>query len=306
MDHLSPPRPKVAAVVVLYNPDGLVCDNVRSYLDQVDVVYAVDNSDAEDSRIQPLKAEKKIRYLPNGRNLGIARALNIGAEKAIHDGYDYLLTMDQDSSATVGMVNALLGCPEPGETSRIGIVSPFHQTEIDTTPVSGTLREEVLTAWTSGNLLNLNIYRTVGPFRDDFFIDFVDHEYCLRLQTNGYRVIQSNRAILHHRIGTDLKKNRFLHLTLITSNHSFIRRYYITRNRFWVRREYGRHFPEFFKTDRKRFLAELVNILFFEEDRFRKYLMICRGYRDYLIGKMGSLNGDVPLSGICHDTTEQN
>ncbi|QEM68159.1 glycosyltransferase family 2 protein [Geobacter sp. FeAm09] len=286
---ISPSRPKVAAVVVLYNPDGLVCDNIRSYLDQVDVVYAVDNSDYEAVHLAPLIAEKKVHYIPNGSNLGIAKALNIGAERAIQEEYDYLLTMDQDSSATADMVDALLGCLEPGEVSQVGIVSPFHLTDIDTPPVDKPYREEVLTAWTSGNLLNLNIYRVVGPYRDDFFIDFVDHEYCLRLQTHGYRVVQSNRAVLHHCIGTKLKKNKFLYLTLITSNHSCTRRYYITRNRFLVQKQYGKLFPGFLKTDRKRFFAELVNILFFERNRFRKYLMICRGYWDYLIGKMGRL-----------------
>lgn len=289
MNFLFPNRPKIAAVVVLYNPDGLVYDNIRSYLDQVDVVYAVDNSDRESSDLNSLIIEKKIHYLPNECNLGIAKALNIGAERAIQEGYHYLLTMDQDSSATIGMVNALLGCLEPGKESQIGIVSPFHLTDIETIPECVPACEEILTAWTSGNLLNLDIYQIVGPFRDDFFIDFVDHEYCLRLQTHRYRVIQSNKAVLHHSIGTNLKKNRFLHLTLITSNHSCIRRYYITRNRFRVRKLYGRHFPEFFKTDSKRFIAELVNILFFEHDRFNKYLMIGRGYWDYMTGKMGRL-----------------
>lgn len=289
MDIISSCRPKIAAVVVLYNPDGLVCDNIRSYLDQVDVVYAVDNSDREAAHLVQLMAEEKIHYLPNYCNLGIAKALNIGAERAIREGYHYLLTMDQDSSATIGMVNALLVCFEQGEESQIGIVSPFHLTDIDTIPVCRPPCEEILTAWTSGNLLSLDIYRIVGPFRDDFFIDFVDHEFCLRLQTNGYRVVQSNQAVLHHSIGTNLKKNRFLYLTLITSNHSCIRRYYITRNRFWVRNRYGRHFPDFFKTDTKRFIAELVNILFFEDDRCRKYLMMFRGYWDYLNGKMGRL-----------------
>jgi len=287
MDSLSPYRAKVAAVVVLYNPDDVVCDNIRSYLDQVGVVYAVDNSDNEVSHIESLKAEEGIRYLPNGRNLGIAKALNIGAERAIEDGYDYLLTMDQDSSASVGMVDTLLRCIEPGEASQVAIVSPFHLTDIDSAPVGEPSREEVLTAWTSGNLLNLKIYQIAGPFRDDFFIDFVDHEYCLRLQVKRYRVFRSNQAVLKHCIGTDLKKNKFLHLTLISSNHSHVRRYYITRNRFRVRKQYGKQFPQFVKEDRKRFIAELINILFFEHDKFRKYRMICKGYYDYLIGKAG-------------------
>jgi len=282
-------RPRVAAVVVLYNPDLSVRDNLLSYLDQVELIYAVDNSAGPCAWIESLTGNGKVRYLPNGENLGIAKALNIGAQAALTDRFDYLLTMDQDSSATEGMVAALLASLRPEEVSQIAIISPFHLTDIDTLPLDRPPREEVLTAWTSGNLLNLGIYREVGPFRDDFFIDFVDHEYCLRLRSHGYRVLQCNRAVLCHHIGTDLKKNRFLHLTLITSNHSCVRRYYITRNRFWLRRLYGKEFPEFFSIDTKRFIAELINILFFEKDRFRKYLMIGKGLLDFATGKKGPL-----------------
>ena len=47
---------KLAGVVVLYNPDINVEDNIRSYLDSVDVVYAVDNSISDNSeRFQMIK-----------------------------------------------------------------------------------------------------------------------------------------------------------------------------------------------------------------------------------------------------------
>jgi len=278
---------KVAAVVVLYNPDNNVYENIMSYVDQVEAVYVVDNSDMEVNWLSEIKFQEKIKYLSNGCNLGIARALNIGAEWAIRDGYDYLLTCDQDSTASDGMVDALLRCIDPLEVSKIAIVSPFHLTDIDTIPCGNPSWEEVLTAWTSGNLLNLDIYRTVGPFRDDFFIDFVDHEYCLRLQSLKFRVLRSNQAVLKHCIGTDLKKNKLFHLTFISSNHSCVRKYYITRNRFCVRKLYQHRFPDFFKDDKRKFIADLINILFFEKNRIRKYYMIYLGYRDFLRGKMG-------------------
>lgn len=36
---------------------------------------------------------------------------------------------------------------------------------------------------------------------NDLFIDSVNHEYCLRLQKNGYKVIQLNTAIFEHNLG---------------------------------------------------------------------------------------------------------
>jgi rhamnosyltransferase len=53
---------KLAAVVVLYNPNDEILKNINSYIDYVDIVYAVDNSSADNSA--NLKSDK-IVYLAN-------------------------------------------------------------------------------------------------------------------------------------------------------------------------------------------------------------------------------------------------
>ena len=78
---------KVAAVVVLYNPDENVKKNIKSYINSVDVVYAVDNSSQDNSENF---SDDKIVYLSNGDNMGIAYALNVGAKKAIEDGHNVI------------------------------------------------------------------------------------------------------------------------------------------------------------------------------------------------------------------------
>ena len=37
-------------------------------------------------------------YIPNRSNMGIAKATNIGCQKALSDGFKWIMTMDQDSS----------------------------------------------------------------------------------------------------------------------------------------------------------------------------------------------------------------
>jgi rhamnosyltransferase len=278
---------KVAGVTVLYNPDAAVIENIQSYACQIDRLFVIDNSDCINTEIvHDIISMDNVCYINNNGNQGIARALNVGAMMAIEKNYDFLLTMDQDSKATPRMVDTLLTCFNQQDAFNIGIVSPFHLTAVDNVPPKEESWQEVLTAWTSGNILNLAAYKKVGPFKDELFIDFVDHEYCLRLQSNGFRVFRANGAILYHDIGTNQQENRFLHLVLITSNHSALRRYYITRNRFWVTRCY-RQFTEFCWIDRRRFCAEIINILFFENAKIQKYLMTLRGYLDYRRGRMG-------------------
>jgi rhamnosyltransferase len=290
---------KVAAVVVLYYPDSDVYKNIVSYLEQVDLIILVDNTDEPAVElIEKLANNAKVFPIINHCNLGVAAALNMGAREAISRGYKFLLTMDQDSYAAPEMVEVLKGY-FINQGNQLAIASPFHLTAIDETPDSVSPSfNEVETVWTSGNLLLLSAYQAVGPFEEDLFIDFVDHEYCLRLKRYGYRVIQSYRAILHHTIGNCLEKKRILTIPLIISHHSPVRRYYITRNRFWVREKYL-EYKRFCWIDRRRFLAELVNILFFEAQKFEKYKMVFRGYMDYRSGRMGKYRVESKSKEVC-------
>lgn len=286
----------MAGVTILYNPDDRVYDNIRSYIDQIDKLFIIDNSEDENPQVADnLSHMNKIVYVRYDRNLGIARALNIGAIMAKEEMFPYLLTMDQDSTATPGMVDSLLACFERSELQPIGIVSPFHLIDVPVDQLSGQPFREVLTAWTSGNILNLSAYEEVGPFLDELFIDFVDHEYCLRLNMRGYKVIEVANAILIHKIGHDIKRHVLFGKSLIVSNHNPTRRYYITRNRLTVTKIYKKRFPQFSRSDKIRFIGELFTIILFEKDKLMKIAMIGKGIVHYLTGQLGSLEQPVSM-----------
>jgi rhamnosyltransferase len=279
---LTPTR--VAGTVVLYHPGPEVVENVRSWSGQVEIIFVVDNSEDEASEVlAPISVMEKVVLIRNGRNEGVARALNIGAEKAVAGGYDYLLTMDQDSSAAPDMVEKMLACPGESGGGRVGMLSPFHVTTPEGAPPVGVASQEVMTPMTSGCLLYLAAFAEVGPFREDFFIDFVDNEYCLRLRRHGFRVLRANEALLRHRVGDTRKFGPF-----IATNHSPLRRYYKTRNRFRVFCDYFRDFPGHCLFDMIRLAKEIGSILLFEQDKFAKLEMMWRGWCDFRRGKFGN------------------
>jgi rhamnosyltransferase len=275
--------PRIAAVVVLYHPGPEVVDNIRTWAGQVETVYAVDNSEKQGPGAGD-RGLKNATYLPQGENVGIARALNIGATRAFAAGYDLLLTMDQDSRAEANMVAKLLECRSAEGGSAVGIVAPFHMTRAVRRPPPDVACSEVMTPMTSGCLLDLAVWQTVGPFRDDFFIDFVDNEYCLRLRREGYRVLRANRAILEHAVGDITRYG-----PIIATNHSPLRRYYKTRNRFVVFHEYLTTFPGHCLFDLVRLAKEIGSIVLFEDEKWAKLRMMWRGWRDCQSGKMGKL-----------------
>ena len=88
---------KLSGTVIWYNPSNDSVINLRTYFPYVEKLYIVDNSEQDNSKLLTEDIRTKIEYIPNFQNLGIARALNIGCERAVNDKFEWILTMDQDS-----------------------------------------------------------------------------------------------------------------------------------------------------------------------------------------------------------------
>ena len=278
----------IAGLVVLYNPDQNVIGNIQSYINQLSRLYVVDNSEVCNKKIiEIIKTFKNSKYIFIGENLGIAKALNIGAEEAIKDGFKFLFTFDQDSKASAGMIETMISFLGKNDYSSIGIFSPFQDNKGYKKPPSKKITV-VSNIATSGNLLNLEAYKQVGPFLNELFIDYVDVEYCLRLNNSGYKVIRLNDAILMHNLGSIVKR-RFLFRKVAVTNHSPLRLYYRTRNRFYVLRKYKYKFPLFSIYNFFRLFMETIKIVCFETERNEKIRMMIKGYSHYKRNNFGKL-----------------
>lgn len=275
----------IAGVVVLYHPKESIHANIQSYGPSLDLLVVVDNTPEPLPWVRErISGFNNAVYIANSANLGIAVAQNQGARFALEKGMRWLLTMDQDSSFEGDAFRLLAKAAErhPG----FGILSARHALEggRSDSPANGV--EEIRTAMASGNLLNLTAYQDAGPFREDYFIDYVDHEYCLRLRRKGYRILRVNSARLNHSLGNLVTVNRF-GLRFRPTHHSPIRRYYMTRNRLAMLRRY----PEALAPEAFAWSKEMVKLLLFEDEKARKLRYIALGFWHFLTGKRGSLDG---------------
>jgi rhamnosyltransferase len=87
---------KLAGTVILFYPPENVFAHIATYIHEIDVLYIFNNTPHETIRI-PDEIKDKCRYLHTGENEGIAKKLNEAMKLAETEGFDYLLTMDQDS-----------------------------------------------------------------------------------------------------------------------------------------------------------------------------------------------------------------
>jgi rhamnosyltransferase len=231
------------AVVVVYHPNWEdLCRNMETYPQGVEKIVVVANSPL-DAEQQAFLLEKGIQLIQNPDNRGVATALNQAAELALDEGFDWLLTMDQDSRFGPTQGHALQQAMHlaPPQTAAIGVESLKTPELVPRfVPVAFLLQ--------SGTLFNLPAWKALGGFAESLFIDAVDHEYCLRAKKAGYRIFEYPSIQLIHQLGQTLKLPKWLfifhsHPKAGISYHSPARERFIFRNNAWLIRQYFWPFP---------------------------------------------------------------
>ena len=284
--------------MVTYYPDDGFPARAQRLLAQVRFAIVVDNRSGEEARQmlrQWVQAHPSVELIENAENLGIAAALNQGARRAIDRGFSWMLSMDQDSDADASMVEQLLktydDCPFRQHVSWIGAQFRCPGDALRREALPDGRFVEVRATNTSGALLSLAAFARVGPFREDYFIDSVDHEYCLRLRGAGYRIVQSVRPLMIHPIGQPVR-HKLLGLSCMCLNHSPLRRYYRTRNRLRTVATYWWREPMWSGRELCDIVREGVLIALYEREKIAKIREMLRGFRDGLRGRMPRVRQD--------------
>lgn len=278
---------KLAGVVILYNPDSQkTLENILSYSAGLKKLYILDNSEQQHGEWELLSKQigDHVEYINYGSNEGIAKRLNTAAHKAIHDEFEYLLTMDQDSSFPVGAFDKYLNEIENCSITNVGQFGVNFQpqfTAVENVPM------EVLSIITSGSIINLNYFQTIGNYNENLFIDFVDLEYSYRVNNFGYKVVQFTNIILIHQIG-DRVPGRSFKTFKVTHRiiHSPIRVYYIVRNGLYLIFK-AKNISKNARFDILRGMKILKNNYIYHPQLFKIYLSTLVGITDFLRNKMG-------------------
>lgn len=277
----------IAGVVILYHPDiNQLVENINTYVSGLKQLYIYDNSETKTPGIEATlnQLDPSIKYHYFGENQGIGHRLNQAVEAAVHSQYDYLLTMDQDSAFKPGdfeKYKSLIQKEDYTNVAQFGINCQPHITKLSEQP------QEALTLITSGSILNLALFKRVGNFNEELFIDFVDAEFSYRVVQNGLINLMFSNIVLNHHIG-----NLVTGRSLVTFKNSLriihapIRVYYITRNGLTLLFKYKGLSP-IMKKDVMRCMKILKNDLIYHPQLLEIYLNMFKGFFAFCFNKMG-------------------
>ena len=279
---------KLGAVVVLYNPPPEIVFNICSYINQVDHLTIIDNSDLDNAGLFESLSSRNVRYLANHKNLGIATALNQVIDLCYQAGCVWALTMDQDSYFEKNELNRYLSCAAQCNIENAEIFAP--NTGTSTLSGSGCMYHKVETVITSGSIINISTLRKLNGFDDKLFIDGVDDDICYRFQLQGKSVIYLPGPRLLHKLGEPRVVRNFLIGKTVSRNlHSPIRLYFMVRNYLYLIHMYGEKFPKKVPEYKRELLIKIKNGLIYDKKRFQVFKYILKGYVDYKKGRFGNV-----------------
>jgi len=276
----------VCAGVVLHNAEiDLLKQNLGAIRPQVTLIIAVDNGSNNLDEVRAALAEWPIHWVVNDVNQGLAKALNQVVDTAAALGFDWVITLDQDSICDADMVaemrpavadGVLMVAPRVIDRGFIGKDAPAEAPTDDF--------EDIRRCITSGALTRVDGVKALGGFDDRLFVDQIDNDISLRGIERGYRIVRANRALLNQRYGQTSIKRRVLWRTVRYHHYDAARIYYQQRNLVYVCRRFGTLYvphPVFFATLRQP-AAFAIKVFFQPDQRLRRIGSFFHGFFDGL------------------------
>lgn len=208
-------------------------------------VLVIDNASSDGSGRMLQKEFVHYSFIFNDENTGYAAGNNLGIEKALRAGADYVLILNNDVIVnSPDFVDILVECLETNP--QAGIIGPVvvdldsQQTIPNCTrsrwwrimaklilpgrpPANPPLGEARIITTIIGccMLIKRQVFETIGLFEDRYFMYLEEHDFCIRAAKRNFCVLY------HHQVKLSRKINK-------AHSYSTFNQYYRARNRFYM------------------------------------------------------------------------
>lgn len=267
---------RILPIIIAFNPDiTLLQENISHLLEGTRSVLIWDNTPRSCFALQNLKPKDKIRIISNKENIGISKAINITAKIAEKEGYDYILTMDQDS--ILHNIKGYFKTSIKRQDDYPCIIGPMIKSKFtDNELCDKTV--EVNDIITSGAIIPIKLFNKIGGFNELFFVDAIDIEFCIRARQHGYKIYINSSGILEQRFGNP-DEHSIMGRKFTTYNYSPFRLYGIFRNHILIGRIHG--FDKYIKSILYTYARTFIpKIILCESDKWQKLKAIIKGIYD--------------------------
>lgn len=205
---------QICAIIVTYNPNiDRLSRSIRAILPNRKIIklIIVDNNSKNFGLIKKLGRYKRVRIIKLKDNLGIAKAINIGIKEIKRS--KWILTLDQDTILKHDAIDTILKDYEelPKQIKDKTAIVHINYEKLGNRLVDKIFNKLrvicelpnfylVNSVIQSGMLIKFNIAKRFH-FREDFFIDQVDREYCSQITEKKFLILESKKILSNHQLG---------------------------------------------------------------------------------------------------------
>lgn len=295
-------KKRIYAVVISFNPNIDLLDvEYNSIAPQVERIFYVDNLSTNREEVKEWgKRKEKAVILWMDSNEGIGAAQNRGIRAALREGASHVILFDQDSIVADNFVEELYHAEQLAisEGVKVGITGPVYKSHDDgyfypiisiendkyvKIPVESFDNYKTVShIIASGELIKRSVLEEVGLMREDYFIEFVDFEYCFRAARHNYVTIVAKKAMMNHQMGDKQK----VILGRKIGIYSPFRRYFACRNSVLIQRESV--FPKIFRKHHLQLsIGKFIISCLYGPQRIKQFKYCIRGFIDGFRGVNG-------------------
>ena len=286
----------IGAVIVTYYPTKNILEIIKNIEKYAKKIVIVDNTNISRLTRQLYKIaclyKQKAVLKTNEKNVGLAKAQNQGINILKENKINWVLIFDQDSYPEENYIKEIKKTIIENNTKKLGIITPriiekklnkeanyyvkkgwlFKRKKIDDINEN----DQILFTISSGSCINMQLINDIGKMKEEYFIDYIDSEFCIRAISKGWKIFAAKNAILFHQLGRK-SVNKIFNKILVSTNHNPIRRYTIYRNRTNLWKKYAFKSPSYIIFDMMAAILDILRILKFENKKQEKLIMITKG-----------------------------
>lgn len=267
--------PSITAIVVAYEPEATFFSLVEIISRQVESLIIVKNS-----KIPKYDFPKNVNVIGEEKNLGLGAGLNLGLNFGISQGTKWILIFDQDSSPSDSFVSqtfASLNNYSPKILDEDFVFgAEFSETSVDFSQVQVTEVYPVVSVFSSGTLFPVSVVKKIGLLNEKFFIDQVDHEFCLRARERGIPILKGKLPFFKHQVGNPVPQKVLFWLMHPTHQNSK-RWFFGARNLVWNFKLHGPRPLRFFCREFYSQVNRVIKVWLLETEKFEKTFSFLRG-----------------------------
>lgn len=252
-------NPSVAIIIVNWNSYEFTvgCLNSLSNLTyKAHHIFLVDNASADGSG-QQLNSKYQnhgtLTFIQNDTNLGFTGGNNVAIDRALYEGYEYIMLLNNDTEVEPNFLDLLvsrmesepsLGAIQPlifslserhiiwnagGSFNMVlGLSKTNHENKIWSPDVKIT----PYTDWITGCciLTRKSVLRQIGVLDDKFFAYYEDVDWSISMKKMGYQLGLEEKSKIYHHAMASLKSDKkgkegflspFVHY-LVVRNHLYL------------------------------------------------------------------------------------